>query len=331
MVSSLERADRIRARHTVWQRRRRCESRAGERLQCFLIGMCQKQVFNITSMDQLPEVQRLRELARAAEIAGLARHTIIALCILDAAVRNPFFTATIIRKVLPGSGEQCEEKVLKAALRTRKKHLHMYWCRLALSNLKIGVNSWTADKLLRAGRLWVDAGDTAKCRALLRAIQSLPRVGHYLGHALLRTVAAAMDTQVRGGEAVAADMSLSVQLLYDVVPFRTMRGRLLSEATPSARHWTWDLLAALYCEATRCLRDEGVLDDLTKYVADREALLAALAGPACRALLSRLNAAPVLEEWFSAEAHSVKLELNVQSEMKSLQVLQRFRAAMARV
>ena len=176
----------------------------------------------------------------------------------------------------------------------------------------------------------VRAEDTARCQTLLAPSASLPRVGPYLGHALLRYVAAALEAPVRGGERTAADMSLRVGLLYSVASFRHLRGHMIAAGLPSARTWSWNVLAAMYCEGTKILCEQRVLQNPADYTADPLSLHVALSAPQCRAYLRRLQAAPVVDEWVSEEAASVSRELHAECNARSLAVVKRCRQALAR-
>lgn len=313
------------------QRRRRLKLTAAAQLQRFLHLLCVKRIFPIDSMDELPEVRRLRCLITAGRRARTPRETLVALLFLDTAVRNPKFTAVLIREVIPGSRTAAAEDVLASALRLRRRHGQVvFWQKRASANLKQAVRSWTPEQLVTAARKWARANDTSKGETLLQAVTALPLVGPYLGHAMLRLVAAALELDVRGGAEAAACMSNNVELLHSVVCFRKMRGHFLKERQACARRWRWDLFAALYCEATTCLRKANVLNNLSEYVAGSLALPLALAGPEMRAVIQRLEAAPILEDWICEEAKSVRRELHVVSRVHSLPVAKRFKAAMDR-
>ena len=311
------------------QRRRRLKFRARIAVKFFLTALVDKRIFNLRSMTDLPEVQRLRALIHAAKVAGTPRATIVALCIIDAAVRNPKFTCLLIKRVAQGQPRATAPSILRVALRLSKTCSVLFWQGLGRSNLMRGIRAWSESDLEKIGHIWVRAGATAKCQRLLAPIASLPRVGPYLGHALLRYVAAALDVSVWGGETIASDMSPHVGLLYSVTSFRDLRGHMVASGIPTARTWSWNLFAALYCEGTKILCDQGVLQNPAEYTGDPETLHVAFCARRCRAFLHRLEAAPVLEDWFSEEVDRVRRTLDVQDTMRSLAVIKRCRFALA--
>ena len=307
------------------QQRRRLLRRSRGILCDFVCLMVVRNIFCCRSLFDLPEVQRLRFLVRAAQQRRCPRALTAALLILDCAVRNPSFTAEVARCIgSKPAAERCLpflERVLQLAAKTPV----LFWSGRARSNVVGGLARWSAADLHQAGVAWAAAGHETS--SLVASLSSLPNLGVYLAYAFCRQCAAAWEISMRGRIGTPDAMSDHVRSLHDVVPFRETRGALLRAGVAEARHWSWDHLSALYCDTAKVLLDASVLNSAMLQRHGCDALLIALAGPEMRQAVRRLRGCAWLVDWPSSEAVAVTEALGIQHSMRSLESVKRHRAA----
>lgn len=309
------------------QQRRRLRQSAVKHLQDFLFHVVDKNVLGIMNMDDLPEVHRLQFLSRAVKRSQCSDALVPALLMLDCAVRCPEFTLKVAGIVRRASGRQSAGHITTAALCLQKrKYLPKYWSKRALCNLRKGLPRWNGESLLAAGDAWLKAAVTQTIDGPLDAVQTLPGVGSYLGHCMVRLMGAALDIRFTRGASNSADMSSHVGLMHELCDFRTMRGALLRRKKNVARSWSWAMLSCLYCEGAKILRECSVLREMSEYEHNRTAFCVDLAGPAMRAVLKKLSEAGVLPNGLpSEEAQAVASTLGLSAEMRSVSAVKRFR------
>ncbi len=307
----------------------RANKSAAHNTKTFLILMLRKNIFSIRRMQDLPEVKRLQHLLHAGRKAKCSKKALMALMLLDAAARDPKFTAAMAHHLHRRRGStEPDWKLLSRALRLRRRRTApTYWTGRARSNLTKGVAQWTSHHFLSAAEAWMDASSTTRAKRLLDSARSLPHVGEYLAHCMVRQRAAALNISIRGGSESAATMRPHVKLLHDVVSFRTIRGALLNAGIEEARDWSWDMLSGFYCECSKILCDLKVLQDVTRYSIGDSSAITHLAGPAMERVNAQLREAKVLSDWANVEAGEVASVLGVAQPMRTLATVKRFRAA----
>ncbi len=310
-------------------RMRRCRAKktAARKLKAFLPLLLNRDIISVRRTQQLPEVMRLRYLLRAGR--SCPKRTLMALLLLDAAARDPGFTAALAREL--GKGKRATmpaEKLLTRALQLRRRRgSRTFWSGRSQANLWKGVAMWTPKHLIEAAGAWTETGSTARATNLLKSVQSLPRVGAYLSHCVVRLCGAASGVSLRDCSDSAAAMSANVAVLHVVVPFRSMRGALIQAGVEEARSWSWDMMSCVYCECSKVLREFKVLRGFKVYKDDGGSASVDLAGSVMQELITQLRAAGRQEDRGNAESAEVASALGIREPMKTLATVKRFRAA----
>ena len=292
--------------------------------------LIKKRVFVVQSMEDLPEVQRMQWLVQRSKQGDCPRKVLVASLLLDCAVRRPMFTRMLGSLLEECRADDDASDVMQMALEMRSDDWGsgMFWTGQAKANLETGLKKWTADELVSAGAAWGIAKDRAKSCKLIRAASSLPQVGKYLSHTMVRTVSSALGVRVLGGAQSAAEMSEHVSALHDLIDFRAARGELIRFGVQHARSWQWNLLSCLYCECGKVLRASGVMIATESYSNPLD-LAEALLSPQMKQMLDSMQHARECEDWPSEEAAQVASTLKIDRPMFTLATVDRHSIAMA--
>jgi hypothetical protein len=307
----------------------RTKKAAARNLITFFSLLLTKGIISVRRLQQLPEVKRLRHLLQAGRRAACPKRTLMALLLLDAAVRDPGFTAALTHEL--GKDKRAKmpaETLLMRALQLRRRQGNRtFWRGRFVAHLMKGADTWTPKLLLEAAGVWAKKKNTARATTLLKSVQSLPHVGEYLSHCVVRLCGAALDLSIRDCSDSAANMSAHVEVLHDVVPFRSMRGALIEAGIEEARSWSWGMMSAVYCESSKALREFKVLQDFKMYKGEHSSASADLAGNVMKELIMQLKAAGLQADRGSPETAAMASALKIREPMKTFATLKRFRAA----
>lgn len=257
------------------QRRHALRNNACRKWVAFIAQMMQKDIMPRAGFDGITDLARMKWLSSEAARADVPRECRVALLILDWACRSPTLTSAIVDHVKDlGEGVRAWtlSDVVRVISELRATGSHTtFWKGPSLLCLTRFLANVTAEDLeLLAVRL---ASPRVRCLKLRRAAEELPHLGAYLGFALLRGVAHALELKLRDDSEAAASMSAHTNKVSSVIPMQKVAHQLhmkVGVAFPTA------FMAWVTCEATKILLHEGVLDSISSYEENDDRLLLAL-------------------------------------------------------
>lgn len=276
------------------QRRRRCSMRARANLIRVMAGLLRLRVLPLSTVSQASDVARLAVLARALRRERLAEETVLGVLVLDYCARSPELTADFIASV-QRSGARLRKlapaKVFSMYTESAARgEWKTFWHGPTRLHLAALIRTASPAALLDVGAR-LAAADRIRGSAVLSHVRALPHVGPYVAMSMLRAVAAGAGKKLRDCRVAATAMSPNTSLLAEVLPF--------ADAAKELRRVTREqyeeaLLAFFYCETTKVLQHESVLEPLSHYHRARGRFAEDLASTRCKRLADSMECmAPV--------------------------------------
>ena len=286
------------------QQRQRRDTRSAKGFVKKFIGLLfEKRILQITHTGQACDVARLEWLCKCMDERNMPFVAIAAISVLDWAVRSPEYTGIYISSLslwTERSSVACE--VDRYLYYWSTCQCKSFWSKHTALNLRKFLESKPCDRVISFAADLQEALTEAKPRMtrFLGIVAGWPHMGAYTSLSLLRALGAVFNIKFRDVLESATNMSLHTSVLARVVPLREAQ-RCLQHKLPQRPDFGF--LAWVFCEGTKILRHEAVLQPLEVYASDDAKLCEDLSSSRARALLS------VLEELNKVEAPSDEVSL----------------------
>ena len=168
---------------------------------------------------------------------------------LDCVVCSPKFTKKLAATARRSARRDAAEVAAVALDAHRRSNTQTrFWKGRVMADLREALPQWEAADLAAVGRAWQRSAKAVRIKKPLNALLTLPGIGQYLGHSIVRLVAASLELKLRG-DADSSDVPAYVKTLHKVCKFRDARGALVRHGVRNARSWAWCALTWFYCEA----------------------------------------------------------------------------------
>jgi len=248
-------------------------------------------IIGIKHMTDATDVHRLQLTARILKSFHIARSQVVAILVLDWAVRSPELTATFLVNLRDGVGtadvagaDMCAIDQYRSLLNT--KEWRSYWTgRSKLNLLKFAKTVSNHDLLVFGFRFEVPQ-KYMRVPAVLRHITEWTYMGPYLSFGLLRCVSAAVGQKLRDAAAAATGMSSHTQHLADALGLPQLRKELRKLSGVRASD---GLLGFYLCETAKLLKETGVLKAMQLYEGNHRNLIKDLVGDAAQDFMLHLE------------------------------------------
>ena len=237
-------------------------------------------IIGIKHMTDATDVHRLQLTARMLKSFHIDRREIVAILVLDWAVRSPELTATFLENLRNGVGPAdvdvcgiCAIEQYRSLLNS--KEWRSYWSGNSKLNLLKFANSISNADLMQFGNRFAAPAGCMRVKAVLKHVTEWTYMGPYLSFNLMRCVAAAVGQKLRDCSGAAANMSPHTQHLADALGLHQIRKELrkMSGVNPCD-----GLLGFYLCETAKVLKENGVLKAMQLYQGNTKELIQDLLG-----------------------------------------------------
>jgi len=243
----------------------------------------------INQTSEATDTMRLGWLRRRLEEAAFPPEAVAALLIADWAAKTPDWTAAFAADVTKWS----ERHSVTTQVDEYKKgwsqdNFRCFWSKHVGLNLRRFLTETPAVFIKEAAQMLVaGVGERRRFIRLQQKFRDLPFLGPYSSFAMLRAVGAALNLRFQDYTAAAANMSFHTSTLAKVLPMAKACANLRNflPRAPDLMFTAW-----IYCEVTKILRHEAVLQPLEKYVNDPEATIQDLTSAKAVAVLKKARA-----------------------------------------
>lgn len=270
----------------VYQNKKRTHERARRRMLELMTALLRSGIIPIHSTAHATDAVRMLWLWKSLSSLRMRKELRVAILMLDWAARQPDHTAAIIdiakrqRKVWHQSPGRFFGTYRNKIVHQR---LPSHWKGRAASNLRIFVQKAKYCQCTQIASLLGQA-KRVRVHQVLEKLKTMKGLGDYNAFAMLRSLSATMNINLKGGKKFAQQMSLHTSLLAQVLPISHARAAL---AKVCRKNVDDGFAAFIFCETCKIMRQEKVLRPLETYSECPDEFLADIAGPACRRLVKR--------------------------------------------
>ena len=249
-------------------------------------------IIAIRDMTDATDVLRLQLTARMLKTFHIDRKEVVAILVLDWAVRSPELTATFLENLRDDVGCFAEEDACHMCAIEQyrsllfKKDWRSYWTGHTKLNLQKFAKSISLAALLSFGQRFENPTASMRATSVLKELSKWSFIGPYLSFNCLRCVSAAVRLKLRDTSAAASGMSPNTKHLAEVLGLPEMRKELrrLSGVNPPD-----GLLGFYLCETAKLLKETGVLKGMQLYEGTSKDLIKDLRGDAAKDFLHHLE------------------------------------------
>jgi hypothetical protein len=251
-------------------------------------------------MTDATDVHRLQLTARILKSYHIGRSEVVAILVMDWAVRSPELTATFLENLREGVGtadvagdDMCAIDQYRSLLNT--KAWRSYWTGRSKLNLLKFVATLSNHDLMDFGSRFEAPQKYMRVKTVLQHIQEWTYMGPYLSFNLLRCVSAAVGQNLRDAAAAATAMSSHTRHLAVALNLPRLRKELRRLSGVNASD---GLLGFYLCETAKLLMETGVLKAMQLYEGNHKELIKDLSGDVAKDFMHHLEEfgqVPVLE------------------------------------
>jgi hypothetical protein len=248
-------------------------------------------IIGIKNMTDATDVHRLQLTARILKSFHIGRSEVVAILVLDWAVRSPELTATFLENLREGVGtadvagdDMCAIDQYRSLLET--KAWRSYWTGRSKLNLLKFVATLSNHDLMEFGSRFEAPQKYMRVKTVLQHIQEWNYMGPYLSFNLLRCVAAAVGQNLRDASAAATGMSSHTQHLAVALNLPRLRKELRRLSGVNASD---GLLGFYLCETAKLLTETGVLKAMHLYEGNHKELIKDLSGDVAKDFMHYLE------------------------------------------
>ena len=248
-------------------------------------------IIGIKNMTDATDVHRLQLTARILKSFHIGRSEVVAILVLDWAVRSPELTATFLENLRDGVGtaaaagdDMCAIDQYRSLLNT--KAWRSYWTGRSKLNLLKFVATLSNHDLMEFGSRFEAPQKYMRVKTVLQHIKEWTYMGPYLSFNLLRCVSAAVGQNLRDAAAASTGMSSHTQHLAVALNLPRLRKELRRLSGVNASD---GLLGFYLCETAKLLMETGVLKAMQLYEGNHKDLIKDLVGDAAQDFMLHLE------------------------------------------
>lgn len=248
-------------------------------------------IIGIKNMTDATDVHRLQLTARILKSYHISRSEVVAILVMDWAVRSPELTATFLENLREGVGtadvagdDMCAIDQYRSLLHT--KAWRSYWTGRSKLNLLKFVATLSNHDLMDFGSRFEAPQKYMRVKTVLQHIQEWTYMGPYLSFNLLRCVSAAVGQNLRDAAAAATAMSSHTRHLAVALNLPRLRKELRRLSGVNASD---GLLGFYLCETAKLLMETGVLKAMHLYEGNHKELIKDLCGDVAKDFMHHLE------------------------------------------